>query len=87
MKTLEERISQILYEIDPMNLSCKENDATDEYDNEADDLVRELKNGAGMREALVSVFRYWFGTSFDEIVDDQTIEIMCRGIEEAVANR
>lgn len=85
MKTLEERISRALYEIDPMGLCCKENEATDEYDNEADALVRKLQAGVEIREAIVTVFQYWFGTPFDEKVSYHTIESMCRRIEEAVA--
>lgn len=55
-----ERISQALYETDPMNTSCKENDCIDEYDYVACAVEQRLVAGYSLKEALVVEISHWF---------------------------
>ncbi|MFB2706547.1 hypothetical protein [Marinobacter shengliensis] len=46
-------ISRALFEFDPMNTCCKENDCFDEYDRIAESVEGRLRQGFTLKEALV----------------------------------
>lgn len=60
-------ISRVLFDIDPMNTCCKENDCFDEYDRVAESVVARLVEGLSIREALLMELSEWFvgGDCFD----------------------
>ena len=55
-----EQISQALFETDPMNTGCKENDCFDEYDRVASDIADSLAAGESIEEALSTEISEWF---------------------------
>ncbi|WP_417529528.1 hypothetical protein [Marinobacter lipolyticus] len=55
-----EQISQTLFETDPMNTCCKENDCFDEYDYIAKAVAESLAEGHNLKEALVKEISEWF---------------------------
>ncbi|WP_280553466.1 hypothetical protein [Halomonas sp. 25-S5] len=59
------RLTQILFQHDPMGTCCRENDAFDEYDRIARDLAERLDDGDTPDVALPAVLRKGFG---DELV-------------------
>jgi len=60
-------ISRALFEFDPMNTCCKENDCFDEYDKVAEVVVQRLFEGESLKQALPAVISEWFldGGQFD----------------------
>ncbi|MFL1455418.1 hypothetical protein ACJO5Y_13345 [Marinobacter sp. GN3S48] len=62
-----EKISQALFETDPMNTCCQENDCFDEYDYIAKAVADSLAEGHSLKEALVKEISEWFfdGESFN----------------------
>ena len=64
-----EQISQALFETDPMNTGCKENDCFDEYDRVARDIAGRLAEGESIEEALSTEISEWF---FDGGPGDQS---------------
>ena len=55
-----EQISDALFETDPMNTCCKENDCFDEYDRIAADVAQSLEAGASLKDALADAINEWF---------------------------
>lgn len=55
-----EQISKALFETDPMNTGCKENDCFDEYDRVARDIAGRLAEGESIEEALSTEISEWF---------------------------
>lgn len=55
-----EKISQALFETDPMNTCCKENDCFDEYDQVASAVADRIAAGHNLEEALVEEIAEWF---------------------------
>lgn len=55
-----DQISKALFEIDPMNTCCKENDCFDEYDQVAAGVVAQLEEGFDLKQALVIELAEWF---------------------------
>lgn len=53
-------ISKALFETDPMNTCCKENDCFDEYDRVAAGVVAKLDEGFDLKQALVIELAEWF---------------------------
>lgn len=59
-KPSAEQISQALFETDPMNTCCKENDCFDEYDLVANAVAERIAAGQSLAEALVGEISEWF---------------------------
>ncbi len=61
------QISQALFETDPMNTCCQENDCFDEYYYIAKAVVERLSAGHSLKEALIKEISEWFfdGESFN----------------------
>lgn len=61
------QISRALFEADPMNTSCQENDCFDEYDYLAQAVKERLTEGWSLDRALVAEVSEWFfgGGHFD----------------------
>lgn len=55
-----QQISRALFETDPLNTCCRENDCTDEYDNVAQTIYDHLQQG----EALSGAMTKSIGESF-----------------------
>ena len=55
-----DQISRALFENDPMNTCCKENDCFDEYDRIGADVAEYLETGATLKEALAEAINEWF---------------------------
>jgi hypothetical protein len=55
-----DHISRALFENDPMNTCCKENDCFDEYDRIAADVAESLEGGSTLKEALAEAINEWF---------------------------
>ena len=55
-----DQISRALFENDPMNTCCKENDCFDEYDLIAADVAESLEAGAALKDALAEAINEWF---------------------------
>jgi hypothetical protein len=62
-----EQISGALFEIDPINTCCRENDCFDEYDYVAEAVTERLAEGLSLDQALVEeVSKSFFdGARFD----------------------
>jgi len=54
-------LSEALFNLDPLGTCCKENDAIDEYDKIAEDIVAEMTAGSGLINSVRVVFERWFG--------------------------
>jgi hypothetical protein len=54
------RISEVLFDHDPMNTCCKENDCFDEYDSIAQSAFDKLSNGQPIDEAISETLIDWF---------------------------
>lgn len=72
-------ISRWLFAQDPMHTCCVENDAVDEYDAVARDLVDRLTEGDAPAVALHAVLAAWFG---DEMVDEARVRPLVRSLGE-----
>ena len=72
-----ERISRALYEADPLNTCCKENESFDEYDHIANSIEVRLSGGCRFEEALIAEISEWFfeGKNFDSGILDSTIQL------------
>ncbi len=72
------QISNALFETDPMNTCCKENDCFDEYDRVAEAVAEMLAGGHSMSQALITEISEWFfdGKRFDTSRLDPVIEIL-----------
>lgn len=68
------QISKVLFEFDPMETCCKENDCFDEYDAIARAILQKLAKGQPVDEAVSETLMDWFEvesiepTSLDSIV-------------------
>ena len=61
MKTLAHQISEILFNLDPMNTGCKENDLKDEYLAEACDIADQVMfPGISVNFVVETVFDSYF---------------------------
>jgi hypothetical protein len=62
-----EQISKALFEADPMNTCCKENDCYGEYDRVAEAIEDRLKEGQSLKQAFTTEISEWFfdGECFD----------------------
>lgn len=67
VKHRAEQISKVLFETDPMNTCCKENDCFDEYDHIAKMVEERLDEDQSLDEALIREISEWFfdGNDFD----------------------
>lgn len=55
------RVSQQLYQHDPLNTCCSVNEGMeDEYLSQAKDIVHHLSEGVPLRDALIRTFDHWF---------------------------
>tara|TARA_R110000823_G_scaffold302779_1_gene424061 strand:- start:3095 stop:3352 length:258 start_codon:yes stop_codon:yes gene_type:complete len=61
------QISSALFEADPMNTCCRENDCFGEYDFVAQAVTERLAEGLSLDQALVEEVSKWFfdGAHFD----------------------
>lgn len=61
------QISKALFEADPLNTCCRENDCFDEYDCIAQTVKQRLTEGLSLDHALVEEVSKWFfdGAHFD----------------------
>lgn len=66
---LTTRLSQVLFQHDPMGTCCRENDLFDEYDRIAFELAERLGEGDTTDVALHAVLREWFGDDLVERAD------------------
>lgn len=77
-------ISNVLYNMDPMNTCCKENDLRDEYDSEAFQIagwyIRGITDTASLKETIKSVFEYAF---WDKCLKEQQIEEIANEISKS----
>ena len=64
-----QQVSEILFETDPMQTACRENDCFDEYDRVARAVVDEMEDGVSARAALERVLAEWFGADLLESRD------------------
>ena len=73
-----EQISKALFETDPMNTCCKENDCFDEYDKVAEDVAQRLWEGESLEQALQAEISEWFfdGDEFDEKRLEPTLQLL-----------
>lgn len=73
-----EQISKVLFEADPMNTCCKENDCFDEYDRIAEAIEDRLIEGQSLKEGLITEISEWFfdGESFDISRLEPAIEML-----------
>lgn len=69
MPLTAEQLSRALFEADPMDTCCKENDCFDEYDAIADDIVSRCEQGQSLEKAVRDTFDEWFGEELAERVD------------------
>jgi len=62
-----QQISKVLFQTDPLNTCCRENDCFDEYDYVAEAVTERLAEGLSLDQALVEEISKWFfdGAHFD----------------------
>ena len=62
-----QQVSKALFDVDPMNTGCRENDCFDEYDYVAEAVTGRLAEGLSLDQALVEEVSKWFfdGAHFD----------------------
>lgn len=56
----EETLSSWLFETDPKNTCCKENDCFDEYDRIASTAIELMSEGQSPEEAIANALALWF---------------------------
>ena len=69
-----DQISRALFESDPMNTCCKENDCFDEYDRVAADVAQSLEAGSTLKEALAEAINEWFYDGEDLPKSESVVE-------------
>lgn len=69
-----EQISKALFESDPMNTCCKENDCYDEYDSVAAEVVQHLEEGATLKGALARAINEWFYDGEDLPMSEKAVK-------------
>ncbi len=79
-KPSAEQISQALFETDPMNTCCKENDCLDEYDPVASAVADRIVAGHSLEAALVEEIAEWFfdGESFNTDRVQPALELLSK---------
>ena len=84
METIErwKRLSQALYETDPMHTCCKENGCFDEYDGIAGALDEILRQGIVLHSAIRQAFAEYFG---EELAASMSLELAERALQEVLA--
>lgn len=62
-----QQVSKALFDADPMNTCCRENDCFDEYDYVAEAVTERLAEGLSLDQALVEEVSKWLfdGAHFD----------------------
>nr|WP_298377542.1 hypothetical protein [uncultured Halomonas sp.] len=75
MSLTAEQLSRALFDADPMDTCCKENDCFDEYDAIAEDIVSKREQGQPLEKALRDTFDEWFGEALAERID---VPALCR---------
>lgn len=74
---MQKEIREILYRLDPMNTSCKENGLLDEYDHEAIMLLssfaalHSFKKQGVMKDIVKNVFEYTF---WEDCLNEQQLK-------------
>jgi hypothetical protein len=79
-----EKISKALFESDPMNTCCKENNCYTEYDDIAEGVSKRLKIGQNLATAIEEQISHCFydGNPFDTVVLRSVIDEL-NGVENA----
>jgi len=78
-----EQISDALFETDPMNTCCKENDCFDEYDRIAADVAQSLEAGASLKDALADAINEWFYDGEDRPKSESIVASTVLQLEQA----
>ena len=81
-----DQISRALFENDPMNTCCKENDCFDEYDRIAADVAESLEGGAALKEALAEAINEWFYSGEELPMGQSVVEPTIERLKEADPN-
>lgn len=70
MNTNRQKISKILYHLDPMKTGCVENSMIDEYYFEADEIYESVVKGVSLPTSILVTFEdsFWVGCIPDDIV-------------------
>jgi hypothetical protein len=74
MQLTADQISRALFESDPMNTCCKENDCFDEYDRIAAGVAESLEAGATLKEALAGAINESFYDGEDLLESESVVE-------------
>jgi len=83
MQLTADQISRTLFESDPMNTCCKENDCFDEYDRVAADVAQNLEAGAALKDALAEAINDWFYDGEDLPKSESIVESTILRLEQA----
>lgn len=60
-KITKSNLAEVLFQQDPMNTCCRENDCTDEYDGAASAVIDLVEQGTPLPAALSQVLVEYFG--------------------------
>ncbi|SOB74892.1 hypothetical protein SAMN04488490_0432 [Marinobacter sp. LV10R510-11A] len=85
MQLTTDQISRALFENDPMNTCCKENDCFDEYDRVAVDVAQCLEAGSTLKDALAGAINEWFYDGEDMPKSESIVEPTIVWLEQAGA--
>ncbi|QEA37776.1 hypothetical protein FGL86_00965 [Pistricoccus aurantiacus] len=75
MPLTAEQLSCALFDADPMDTCCKENDCFDEYDAIAEDILSKREQGQSLEKSLRHTFGEWFGEVLAKRID---VPALCR---------
>ena len=68
-------ISQLLWQLDPMNTCCNVNEGMeDEYWSQASEIARRLEQGETPRAAIIATFDFWFWE--DCLLSDERLPLL-----------
>ena len=68
-------ISQLLWQLDPMNTCCNVNEGMeDEYWSQASEITRRLEQGETPRAAIIATFDFWFWE--DCLLSDERLPLL-----------
>jgi hypothetical protein len=81
-----DQISRALFENDPMNTCCKENDCFDEYDRIAADVAESLEGGATLKDALAGAINESFYDGEELLKSESIVEPTIERLKEADPN-
>jgi hypothetical protein len=76
------QISTALFESDPMNTCCKENDCFDEYDRIAADVAQRLEAGETLKDALAEAINGWFYDGENLAQSESKVEPVIKRLEQ-----